>query len=178
MKQVFAEIITVGDEILYGQTLDTNAHWISGELDKAGIKVARRTTVGDQEAEILQALEAAEQKADIILITGGLGLTSDDLTKPTLARYFDSPMAMNPQALLELEAFMGKRGRPLNEATRQQAILPTKCEMISNPRGTATGMWFNKNGKIFASMPGVPHEMRAMVSNSIIPRLKETFKLP
>ncbi len=178
MNQVFAEIITIGDEILYGQTLDTNAHWISGELDKVGIKVIRRTTVGDQEADIIRALEAAESMANIILITGGLGPTSDDLTKPCLARYFDSPMAMNPQALAELEQFMRSRGRNLNESTRRQAILPIKCTPISNPRGTATGLWFNRNGKVFVAMPGVPHEMRDMITASIIPRLKEKFDLP
>ncbi len=178
MKQVLAEIITIGDEILYGQTLDTNAHWISGKLDENGIRVVRRTTCGDNEQEIVKALAEAEQHADLILITGGLGPTSDDITKTCLARYFDSEIKPNEQALRELEHYMANRGRALNELTRQQASLPDKCKHITNNRGTAAGMWFNKNGKIFIAMPGVPHEMKHMMSHHVIPRLRETYELP
>ena len=178
MKEVLAELITIGDEILYGQTLDTNAHWMSGELDEIGVRVIRRTTCGDAEEEILQALREAEQRADIILITGGLGPTSDDLTKPCLAKYFDCDIIMNKQALAELESYMTSRGRELNKLTRLQAALPEKCEMVSNERGTACGMWFNKSGKVFISMPGVPHEMKFMMREKIIPRLMQEFELP
>ena len=178
MKEVLAELITIGDEILYGQTLDTNAHWMSGELDEIGVRVIRRTTCGDAEEEILQALREAEQRADIILITGGLGPTSDDLTKPCLAKYFDCDIIMNKQALAELESYMTSRGRGLNKLTRLQAALPEKCEMVSNERGTACGMWFNKSGKVFISMPGVPHEMKFMMREKIIPRLMQEFELP
>lgn len=185
MKKVLAELITIGDEILYGQTLDTNGHWMSGALDKIGVKVVRRTTCGDEEDEMLLAFSQAEQRADIILITGGLGPTSDDLTKPCLAKYFDCDIVMNEQALSELEAYMTSRGRKLNTLTRLQAALPEKCEMISNERGTACGMWFNKTGspagearKVFISMPGVPHEMKFMMKEKIIPRLEQEFELP
>ena len=178
MKEVLAELITIGDEILYGQTLDTNAHWMSGELDEIGVRVIRRTTCGDAEEEILLALREAEQRADIILITGGLGPTSDDLTKPCLAKYFDCDIIMNKQALAELESYMTSRGRGLNKLTRLQAALPEKCEMVSNERGTACGMWFNKSGKVFISMPGVPHEMKFMMREKIIPRLVQEFELP
>lgn len=178
MKKVLAELITIGDEILYGQTLDTNAHWMSGALDEIGVKVVRRTTCGDEEDEILQAFREAEQRADIILITGGLGPTSDDLTKPCLAKYFKSNIVMNKQALSELEAYMNRRGRELNELTRLQAELPDKCEVVSNERGTACGMWFNKSEKVFVSMPGVPHEMKFMMKNKVLPRLEQAFDLP
>jgi nicotinamide-nucleotide amidase len=189
MNKVLAELITIGDEILYGQTLDTNAHWMSGELDKIGVKVIRRTTCADVEEEIIQAFKEAEQRSDIILITGGLGPTSDDLTKPCLARYFDCDIKMNKKALTELEAYMTSRGRELNKLTRLQAALPEKCEMIPNERGTACGMWFYKTGgtrnqigsegaKVFISMPGVPHEMKFMMQGSVIPRIKNEFKLP
>ncbi len=178
MKQVLAELITIGDEILYGQTLDTNAHWMSGALDEASIRVIRRTTCGDEEKEILKALADAESRADIILITGGLGPTSDDLTKPCLAKYFDCEIKVNEKALAELEAYMESRGRKLNELTRLQASLPEKSEMVSNDRGTAAGIWFNKDGKVFVAMPGVPHEMKHMMTHHVIPKLKKTFTLP
>jgi nicotinamide-nucleotide amidase len=178
MKQVLAETITIGDEILYGQTLDTNAHWISGVLDENGIRVIRRTTCGDDEGEILKAFAEAEQRADIVLITGGLGPTNDDLTKPTLAKYFKCDIKVNEQALKELEAIMAGRGRPLNKLTRLQASLPEKAEMISNERGTAAGIWIEENAKVFVAMPGVPHEMKHMLGNHVIPRLQQTFQLP
>ncbi|MCG8310025.1 MAG: competence/damage-inducible protein A [Cytophagales bacterium] len=178
MKRVVAEIITIGDEILYGQTLDTNAHWISGALDETGVKVIRRTTCGDVEEEILDAFRIAEHRADIILITGGLGPTNDDLTKPCLAKYFDCDIVMNKQALSELEAYMASRGRTLNKLTRLQAALPEKCEIVGNERGTACGMWFNKQGKVFCSMPGVPHEMQYMMREKVIPRIEKEFELP
>ena len=178
MRQILAEIITIGDEILYGQTLDTNAHWMSGCLDEASIRVVRRTTCGDEEGEILKAFAEAELSADIILITGGLGPTSDDLTKPCLAKYFNAEIVVNQEALAQLEAYMTSRGRELNALTRIQASLPDNCEVVPNERGTAAGMWFNKGGKIFVAMPGVPHEMKFMMTHHVIPRLKQTFALP
>jgi nicotinamide-nucleotide amidase len=178
MKKILAELLTIGDEILYGQIVDTNSQWMSVELDKVGIKVIRKTTVGDVESEILTAFAEAEKRADIILITGGLGPTSDDLTKPLLAKYFNCELVINEEALREVSEFFKSRGRELTEINRQQAALPTACEKITNPNGTAPGMWFNKNGKIFMSMPGVPHEMKKMMTDSVIPKLKETFNTP
>jgi nicotinamide-nucleotide amidase len=178
MKPILAEILAIGDELLYGQTLDTNSHWISGELDKVGIKTVRRTTVGDTEADILAAFSAAEQRADIILITGGLGPTSDDLTKPCLAKYFNCELKIHPEALAEVTEFFRSRGRELTETNRQQAALPVCCEKITNAIGTAPGMWFEKAGKVFVSMPGVPHEMKRMMLETVIPKLRNTFNLP
>lgn len=178
MNQILAEIITIGDEILYGQTLDTNAHWISGILDEASIRVIRRTTCGDNESEILKAFAEAGQRADIILITGGLGPTSDDLTKPCLAKFFNCDIKVNDEALRQLEEYMASRGRQLNALTRLQASLPETCEMIPNDCGTAAGMWFQEIGKIFIAMPGVPHEMKHMMTHHVIPKLKQSIALP
>jgi nicotinamide-nucleotide amidase len=178
MNQISAELISIGDELLYGQIVDTNAQWISVELSNAGIKVVRKTTVGDVEGEILTAFAEAEKRADIILITGGLGPTSDDLTKPCLAKYFNCELRIHDEALEEVTEFFRSRGRELTEINRQQAALPECCEKITNSMGTAPGMWFNRNGKVFVSMPGVPHEMMRMMSESIIPKLRQTFKMP
>lgn len=178
MKKILAELLTIGDEILYGQIVDTNSQWMSVELDKVGIKVIRKTTVGDQEDEILAAFAEAEKRADIILITGGLGPTNDDLTKPLLAKYFNCTLQLHEEALAEVTAFFKSRGRELTELNRQQAALPTCCTKITNPIGTAPGMWFEKNGKVFMSMPGVPYEMKKMMTEKVIPKLKEQFKMP
>jgi nicotinamide-nucleotide amidase len=178
MKKILAELLTIGDEILYGQIVDTNAQWMSVELDKVGIKVIRKTTVGDQEDEILTAFAEAEKRADIILITGGLGPTSDDLTKPLLARYFNCKLEIHEEALQEITAFFKSRGREMIEPNRQQAALPVCCTKITNPIGTAPGMWFEKNSKVFMSMPGVPHEMKKMMTERVIPKLKEKFHTP
>jgi nicotinamide-nucleotide amidase len=173
-----AELLTIGDEILFGQIVDTNSQWMSVELSKAGIKVIRKTTVGDVEDEILTAFAEAESRADIILITGGLGPTNDDLTKPCLARFFNCELQIHEEALQEVTAFFASRGRALTEINRQQAALPSCCEKVTNVLGTAPGMWFNRNGKVFVSMPGVPHEMKAMMTNIVIPKLQATFQTP
>ncbi|MTI31060.1 competence/damage-inducible protein A [Xanthovirga aplysinae] len=178
MKAVSAEVLSIGDEILYGQITDTNSQWISAELDKVGIKTIRKTTVGDEEGQILGAFKEAESRAEIVLITGGLGPTPDDLTKPLLARYFDSSLSMHPEALKNLEEMFAKRGFELNDLNRQQAVLPDKCEMITNRMGTAPGMWFHQKGKVFVSMPGVPFEMKTMMSEIIIPKLLEIYQPP
>src|SRR5436853_1734633 len=156
MKSITAELLTIGDEILYGQIVDTNSQWMSVALSNAGIKVVRKTSVGDSESEIIRALAEAESRADVILITGGLGPTSDDLTKPCLAKYFNCGMSIHEEALTEVTAFFKSRGRELTEVNRQQASLPVCCEKITNSLGTAPGMWFTKNGKVFVSMPVVP----------------------
>lgn len=177
-RTILAELLTIGDEILYGQIVDTNSQWMSVELSNAGIKVIRKTTVGDQEDEILTAFAEAEKRADIILITGGLGPTNDDLTKPCLAKYFNCKLEMHPEALAEVTAFFVQRGRELTEVNRQQAALPICCEKITNSLGTAPGMWFDRNEKVFVSMPGVPHEMKRMMTDIVIPKLKKKFATP
>jgi nicotinamide-nucleotide amidase len=178
MKQVTAELLTIGDEILYGQIVDTNSQWMSVELSNIGVKVIRKTSVPDQEKEILDAFAEAEKRVDIVLITGGLGPTSDDITKPCLAKFFECGMTMNEEALAEVTEFFKSRGRELTEMNRQQAVLPKACVKITNPVGTAPGMWFEKNEKVFMSMPGVPHEMKRMLTEQVIPRIKKKYTLP
>jgi len=178
MNRVTAELLTIGDEILYGQIVDTNSQWMSVALSEAGIQVIRKTTVGDVESEILNALAEAEQRVDIVLITGGLGPTSDDLTKPCLAKYFNCGLEINNEALAEVTAFFKSRGRELTEVNRQQAALPTCCEKITNKIGTAPGMWFERNERVMVSMPGVPHEMKLMMKDLIVPKLKVRFTTP
>lgn len=178
MKPILAELLTIGDEILYGQIVDTNSQFMSVALDHVGIKVVRKTTVGDTMEEILIAFAEAEKRADIILITGGLGPTSDDVTKPCLAKYFNCELQINEEALKEVREFFVSRGRELTQTNIQQAALPVCCTKITNVIGTAPGMWFEKNGKVFMSMPGVPHEMKRMVTEQVIPKLLQKFKTP
>ncbi len=170
-----AEIITIGDEILYGQTLDTNSHWMSGALDEINIKVYQKTTIGDTEEHILASLREAETRADVILITGGLGPTNDDLTKPTLAKYFGVGMVRDEEALQEIKDLFFRAGRKMSVMNEQQADLPTNCLKITNHVGTAPGMWFEERNKIFISMPGVPYEMKQMMERNLLPMLREKF---
>ena len=173
-----AEILAIGDELLYGQIVDTNSHWISQELSRIGVKVVHRTTVGDDRDAMLAAFAAAEQRADIILITGGLGPTSDDLTKPLLAEYFGCSVQLVPEALEDVRAFFAKRGRELTDINALQAHLPTNCTYVRNEVGTAPGMWFDERGVVWMSMPGVPHEMKKLMTDFVLPKLKERFELP
>jgi nicotinamide-nucleotide amidase len=175
---VRAEIITIGDEILYGQILDTNTQWISLELDKLGIKTVRKSSVGDQKDEIVQILQEAQKRADVVFITGGLGPTKDDLTKKILADFFDCTLAYHSDALQDVTEFFAKRGRELSDLNRDQALLPTKCTFIPNKQGTAPAMWFNELDTIWISMPGVPFEMKAIMETEVLPRLVNHFKLP
>ncbi len=178
MTTITAELLTIGDELLYGQIVDTNSQWMGAELSLVGIKVIHKNTVGDNEHDILAAFAEAEKRADIVLITGGLGPTNDDLTKPCLAKYFNCPERIHEEALAEVTEFFKSRGRELTELNRQQAALPLCCEKITNKLGTAPGMWFERNGKVMVSMPGVPHEMKTMMTNIIIPKLQQKFKTP
>lgn len=178
MKTVKAEIIAIGDELLYGQVIDTNSHWISQELDKIGVKVVNRSTVGDDRISILEAFRISEQRANIILITGGLGPTNDDLTKPVLAEYFNCEVTLVPEALEDIRLFFEKRGKALTPINELQAHLPSKCTYIPNKAGTAPGMWFEENGTLWMSMPGVPHEMKKLMKAFVLPELKRRFELP
>ena len=177
-KELKAEILSIGDELLYGQIIDTNSHWISQELDKIGIRVVRRTTVGDNRDSILEAFRSAEERVDVILMTGGLGPTNDDLTKPLLAEYFNCEIKLVPEALDAVRSFFEKRGRELTPINKLQAHLPTKCTYIPNELGTAPGMWFHEKGKVWMSMPGVPHEMKKLMIDHVIPKIKEIYTLP
>ncbi|WP_268123557.1 competence/damage-inducible protein A [Roseivirga pacifica] len=178
MKQINAEILTIGDEILYGQITDTNSQWMSAELDQLGIKVVRKTTVGDTEEAILTAFDEAESRADIILITGGLGPTNDDLTMPMLARYFDSEIIMNEAVLNHVKDFFERRGRVFTELNKRQALVPKIAQVLHNELGTAPGTWYERNGKVFVSMPGVPHEMKNLMKTHVLPKLQQVFQTP
>lgn len=175
---VRAEIITIGDEILYGQILDTNTQWISQELDKLGIQTVRKSSVGDSKQAILGILHEAKNRADLVFLTGGLGPTKDDLTKHLLCEFFDTSLEMHPQALEDVTIFFQQRGRELSDLNKDQALMPIKAEFIPNEQGTAPGMWFNEMGIIWVSMPGVPFEMKAMMEKSILPKVTNHFKTP
>jgi nicotinamide-nucleotide amidase len=175
---MLAEIITIGDEILIGQIVDTNSAWMAEKLNHAGIRVKQISSVSDNLEHILAALAEAATRADIILITGGLGPTKDDITKKTLAEYFNVGMVMNDAALENVRNIFEKYNRPLLEVNRKQAEGPSNCEVILNKNGTAPGMWFNSGGKIYVSMPGVPFEMKYMVEEEVIPKLQAQLKLP
>jgi nicotinamide-nucleotide amidase len=175
---VRAEIITIGDEILYGQILDTNTQWISFELDKLGIKTIRKSSVGDSAEEITAILNESKSRADVVFITGGLGPTKDDLTKKVLSDFFQCSQEMNEDALKDVTEFFFKRGRELTDINRGQALLPTKAQFIPNKQGTAPCMWFDEFGVVWVSMPGVPFEMKAIMENEVIPKLISHFKTP
>ncbi|GAC1384170.1 MAG: competence/damage-inducible protein A [Ginsengibacter sp.] len=175
---VNASIITIGDELLIGQIIDTNSAWIAQELNKAGILVKRRVAVGDNENDILNTLNEESKHAAIILITGGLGPTSDDITKPLLCKYFNGKMIVNDDALQNVKYLFEKVfKRPVTEVNIKQAEVPDVCTVIQNKKGTAPGMWFEKDEKIFVSMPGVPNEMQGMMKE-VIEKLKRRLELP
>lgn len=175
---MIAEIITIGDEILIGQIVDTNSAWIGQQLNLNGIKVKQISSVSDDREHILRALKEAESRADVILITGGLGPTKDDITKKTLAEYFNVGLIEHEQTVVMVRDFFAKRGRELTDLNRKQAEVLENCKVILNHNGTAPGMWIEENNKIYVSMPGVPFEMKAMVEEYVIPQLKKQFDLP
>ncbi|MDB5062512.1 MAG: damage-inducible protein CinA [Mucilaginibacter sp.] len=175
---MLAEIITIGDEILIGQIIDTNSAWMAAKLNEEGISVKQISSVSDNREHILTALAEAATRADIILITGGLGPTKDDITKKTLAEYFNVGLVLNADVLANVESIFKKYNRPLLEVNRKQAEVPENCEVISNNNGTAPGMWFKDKGKIYVSMPGVPFEMKYMMEEEVIPKLKTVLTLP
>ncbi|OFX89053.1 MAG: hypothetical protein A2W99_02395 [Bacteroidetes bacterium GWF2_33_16] len=168
-----AEIITIGDEILIGQIVDTNSAWIAHELNSIEIDIVRKSSIPDNKIEIFKAIDYAKKEADIIILTGGLGPTDDDYTKDALAEYFNSKLILNLEVLRQIEVFILKRGSEMNVRNRNQALVPDNCKVIPNNRGTAPGMWFNFDGKILISMPGVPFEMKAMMTNNILPELSK-----
>ncbi|MGE5402062.1 MAG: competence/damage-inducible protein A [Ignavibacteriales bacterium] len=169
-----AHIITIGDEILIGQTLNTNAAYIGEELTKIQIKVSRTSVVGDEESVIMQEFASAFENNDVVIVTGGLGPTHDDITKSCIVRFFDTELVLDTEVLADVRAIFEKRGRKMAGINETQALVPKNCRVIRNFRGTAPGMWIEKGKKIFISMPGVPHEMKEMMDNDVIPNL---FKL-
>ncbi len=166
-----AEIITIGDEILIGQIVDTNSAWMGQKLNEAGIDVVQISSVSDQESAIFEALVQAEKRAEVVLITGGLGPTKDDITKKVLCDYFGTKLVRNDQILQKLDAWFKNRGREMTSLNECQADLPECCEVLPNRMGTASGMWFEQNETIFISMPGVPYEMKCIMEEEALPRL-------
>jgi len=178
MEKIFCSIITIGDELLIGQVIDTNSAWMAQELNKNGIWVGHRVAVGDTREDIWQALDDESRRASIILITGGLGPTADDITKPLLAEYFGGRLVVDQGALDNVKKIFERLQRPMIARNLSQAEVPDNCTVIPNHRGTAPGMWFEKGGRIFVSMPGVPHEMKGMMTDTVIPALQQHFKFP
>lgn len=172
------EIITIGDEILIGQIVDTNSAWMARELNKDGFRVHQITSVSDNEAHILQAFDGAFSRADIVLVTGGIGPTKDDITKQTLCKYFGTHLVHNQAVVDNIKEVFAHRGNVLNPLTLGQAMVPATATIIQNKRGSAPVTWFDKKGKVLVSMPGVPFEMEWIMSNEILPRLREQFKTP
>ncbi len=177
-NSIRAEVVTIGDEILFGQITDTNTQWIGTELTSIGIRVVRKSSVGDQAPAILDILREAHQRVDLIIITGGLGPTKDDITKKTLCEYFGVGMVRNETALAVVTGFFEKRGRPMTDLNRGQADLPANAVYIQNDWGTAPGMWFEHEGRVYVSLPGVPFEMKSLMTHRILPKLHEHFNPP
>lgn len=170
------EIITIGDEILIGQIVNTNSAWMAAELNKAGFEVVQITSVHDNEKQITEALELALERAEVVLFTGGIGPTKDDITKLTLCRYFGAELVFDAQVYADIEKLLKNRMRAMNELTKSQAMVPDKAVIISNPIGTAPITWFDKGEKVVVSMPGVPYEMKRAMEFEIIPRLQKQFQ--
>lgn len=168
-----AEIITIGDEILIGQIVDTNSAWMGQQLNLLGIEVYQVTSVHDDRKHILKALAEAEQNSDLVLITGGLGPTKDDITKKTLCEYFNTKLVFHPEVLEHVRSLLSSRNVVINKLNQDQALLPENCTVLHNSAGTASGMWFERNNTIFVSMPGVPFEMEAIMTEEVFPRLKK-----
>jgi nicotinamide-nucleotide amidase len=173
-----AEILTIGDEILIGQITNTNSVWMAQQLNLIGIKVVHMASVSDDETAIIEAFDGAQKRAEFVFITGGLGPTKDDITKKIFSKYFNAELELHQATLDDVISFFTKRGKEAGELNRLQAWVPKGCTVIRNSSGTAPGMWMKKNDTIFISMPGVPYEMKDMMSNTILPKIKTEFALP
>lgn len=171
---MFAEIITIGDELLIGQVVDTNSAWMGRELNKVGIEVIRVVSVRDRADEITEAVDDAMNRADIVLMTGGLGPTKDDITKQTLCAYFDTELVFSEEVFENIKRVLASK-IPMNALNKSQAMVPKDCLVINNRVGSASVSWFEKNGKVLVSMPGVPQEMITVMSEEVIPRLRQKF---
>jgi nicotinamide-nucleotide amidase len=172
-----AEIITIGDELLIGQVVDTNSAWMGRQLNDYGVRVVQITSVPDDRAAIRSAFDTAFTRADLILVTGGLGPTKDDITKHTLADYFGTRLVRDPATYQFLAEWIAAKGMRFNELNQRQADVPAGCTVLPNRHGTAPGMWFERAGRVLVSMPGVPFEMKALMTDEVLPRLKSRFEL-
>jgi nicotinamide-nucleotide amidase len=174
-----AEIITIGDEILIGQIIDTNSQWIGQELNKIGVSVYQITSIQDDKQHILNALKEAQERVDIVIITGGLGPTKDDITKKTIAEFFnDTEIIVYQEVIAHIKGLFKKMNHPFREIQKTQASLPSKATLLKNSFGTAPGMWFYENETVFVSLPGVPYEMKGLITAQVLPRIQQQFKLP
>jgi len=178
LKPVNCSIITIGDELLIGQTIDTNSAWIAQQLNTIGIWVKRRVAVGDLKDDILSALDEENKHADLIILTGGLGPTADDITKPLLCEYFGGQLIEDKEILEHITRIFTTRKRPMLDVNLKQAMVPDNCTILFNEVGTAAGMWFEKNNTVYISLPGVPYEMQHIMSERAIPKLKDFFQTP
>ena len=172
-----ATIVTIGDEILIGQILDTNSRYISRTLNAHGIVVAERTSIGDNRAQIIETLDRALTQSEVVIITGGLGPTKDDITKHTLCDYFGSTLRYDEVEAEHIRTMLEARNIAFNELNRGQAMVPECCTVLHNAHGTAPGMWFEQNGHVVISLPGVPFEMQHLIDEEVMPRLKTRFEL-
>ena len=176
---MLSEIITIGDEILIGQIVDTNSAFIAKELNKIGVDIYQITSIGDERQQILNALSEAQLRVDLVIVTGGLGPTKDDITKHTFCEYFDDTLVENQEVLAHVKQLFSKYlKKPLSEVNKQQALVPSRAEILTNEFGTAPAMWISHENTVFVSMPGVPFEMKGIVQNKLIPLLQERFKRP
>lgn len=173
-----AEIITIGDEILIGQTVDTNSAYMGKELNAIGVTVSRITSISDTREDIIQSITEAQARVDLVILTGGLGPTKDDITKFTLCEYFNTELIVYPEVEKYVRDIFEKRNRPILETNLKQAELPKDCDVIPNKIGTASGMWFERAGKVVVSMPGVPYEMKYLMQNGVLNKIRETFETP
>jgi len=173
LTKMTSEIITIGDEILIGQIIDTNSAWIAEKLNLYGIEIRQITSVHDDREDITEALQRAEKNADLVILTGGLGPTIDDITKPVLCNYFNTKLVFHEPTFQNIKKLMEKRGIDMNRFNRGQAMVPESCTILPNKVGTATGLWFEKNNVIFVALPGVPFEMKHIMENEVLPRLQK-----
>lgn len=177
-KNIKAEIITIGDELLIGQVIDTNSAWIARELNSIGIVVAQITSISDTQDQIINSLTAASERVNLVLVTGGLGPTNDDITKIAINEYFNTHFIKNQQVLNHIEKLLFNRGLPMNRLNIAQADVPEKATILPNSLGTAPGLWLEHNKIIYVFMPGVPYEMKSIFSNELIPQIKNQFSGP
>ena len=172
---MFAELITIGDELLIGQVVDTNSAWMGRELNNIGIEVLRIVSVRDREEEILEAIDNAMKRANIVLVTGGLAPTKDDITKQTLCKYFNTELIFSEEVFENAKRVLAGK-IPMNKLNKGQAMVPKNCTVINNPVGSASVSWFERDGKVLVSMPGVPQEMTTVMAESVLPKLHERFQ--
>ena len=172
---MFAELITIGDELLIGQVVDTNSAWMGRELNNIGIEVLRIVSVRVREEEILEAIDNAMERVNIVLVTGGLGPTKDDITKQTLCKYFNTELIFSEEVFENVKRVLAGK-IPMNKLNKGQAMVPKNCTVINNPVGSASVSWFERDGKVLVSMPGVPQEMTTVMAESVLPKLHERFQ--